>query len=135
MKKIIIYVEKHADGTYWGSSQNIPGGITAFGNTLSSLKTNLQDAYQDYYDLAVELEENYAKDLYKDVVFTYKLDLQSVFELVPEIKISNIAEKANINASLLRQYKTGKVTASEEQADKVLTAIHKLGNELLSVSF
>jgi len=135
MKKVAIYVEKHTDGTYWGSSQNIPGGITTFGNTLETLKTNLHEAYKDYYDLAVELEEDYAASLYKDVVFTYKLDLQSIFELVPEIKISNIAEKANINASLLRQYKTGKITASEEQAEKVLTALHKLGNELLSVSF
>jgi len=55
--------------------------------------------------------------------------------LLPEAKISNIAKKANINASLLRQYKTGKIEASEEQARKVLKAIHQLGEELLSVSF
>ncbi len=54
---------------------------------------------------------------------------------MPEIKISNIVKKANINASLLRQYKTGKIEASEEQAQKVLTAVHQLGEELLSISF
>jgi hypothetical protein len=51
------------------------------------------------------------------------------------VKVSNIAKKANMNPSLLRQYKTGKVEASEEQAKKVLNAMHQLGKELLSVSF
>lgn len=35
----------------------------------------------------------------------------------------------------MRQYKTGKAKASEEQAKKVLNAMHELGKELLSVSF
>jgi len=54
---------------------------------------------------------------------------------LPEVKISNIAKKANINPSLLRQYKTGKTEASEEQAKKVLKAMHQLGEELLSITF
>ncbi|MBZ9728593.1 type II toxin-antitoxin system HicB family antitoxin [Salegentibacter sp. JZCK2] len=47
MKKVEIYVEKAEDGTYWGSSQNIPGGISAFGNSLDELKQNLKIAFQD----------------------------------------------------------------------------------------
>lgn len=133
--KIIVYVEKHSDGTYWGSTKNLPGGVTAFGSSLAELKKNLTVAYQDYYELAVELEEEFAGNLIVNPKFIYKLDLQSVFELLPEIKISSIASKAKINPSLLRQYKTGKTTASEEQSKKVLAAIHELGNELLSVSF
>ena len=85
--------------------------------------------------MAVDLEEDYVSSLPENPTFNYKLDLQSVFSLLPEIKISNIAEKAKINSSLLRQYKTGKIQASEEQANKVLKAIHQLGEELLSVSF
>ncbi len=135
MKIINVYVEKHLDGTYWGSTQNIPGGVTAFGSTLSELKNNLNVAYQDYYDLAIELKESYADTLEQSVEFNYKLDLQSLFELLPEIKISSIAQKANINPSLLRQYKTGKTEASERQAKKVLDAVHDLGHELLSINF
>ncbi len=133
--KIEVYVEKHSDGTYWGSTVSIPGGVTAYGGTLSELKKNLTTAYNDYYELAVDLDEDYVKDLNPKPLFIYKLDLESIFDLLPEVKISNIAHKANINPSLLRQYKTGKATASEEQTDKVLKAIHELGHELLSVSF
>ncbi len=135
MKKINVYVEKHDDGTYWASTQNIPGVVSAFGNTLSELKDSLKVAYNDYYDLAKDLKEDYLNELDESPTFNYKLDLQSIFILLPEIKISSIAKKAEINASLLRQYKTGKAKASEEQTQKVLKAIHQLGNELLSISF
>lgn len=130
-----VYVEKHSDGTYWGSTQDMPGVVAASGTTLSELKKNLTSAYRDSYDLAVELEEDYIKYLDKNPLFIYKLDLQNIFALLPEIKISSIAEKANINSSLLRQYKTGKAEASEKQAKKILNAIHQLGEELLTVTF
>ena len=65
----------------------------------------------------------------------FEINLKNIFHLLPEVKVSNIAQKANINPSLLRQYKTGKAKASEEQAKKVLKAMHELGKELLSVSF
>ena len=115
--------------------QQVPGIVTSYGSTLAELKVNVQQAYTDYYDLAVELKEDYATKLEATPKFTYLLNLKNIFELLPEVKISNIAEKANINPSLLRQYKTGKAEASEEQAKKVLKAIHQLGEELLSVSF
>ena len=71
----------------------------------------------------------------KNPDFTYLLNLKSIFHLLLEVKVSNIAEKANINPSLLGQYETGKAKASEEQAKKELEAMHELGKELLSVSF
>ena len=74
-------------------------------------------------------------NLEKKPDFTYLLNLKNIFHLLPEVKVSNIANKANINLSLLRQYKTGKAKASEEQAKKILNVMHELGKELLSVSF
>jgi hypothetical protein len=65
--------------------------------------------------------------------FQYNIDIPSFFVLLPEIIISSLAKKANMNASLLRQYKIGSVSASEEQARKIEKAIHELGSELLSV--
>jgi predicted RNase H-like HicB family nuclease len=130
-----VSVEKHQDGTYWGTTTNIPGLVSAFGSTLSELKVSITIAYNDYYELAEELEEDFLKEISKNPIFNYNLNIKSVFELLPEVKVSNIAEKAGINTSLLRQYKTGKKAASEEQANKVLKALHELGEELLSVSF
>lgn len=133
LKEVTVYVEKHPDGTYWGTTQNLQGVVSSFGNTLTELKENMQEAFNDQLELAKELKEDWAND-YENVTFNYKLDLQGFFELVKEINLSKIAEKANVNRSLLQRYKKGE-TCSEEQAKKIELAVHKLGEELLSVSF
>ncbi len=133
-KKIQIFVEKHEDGTYWATSQNFEGVISTFGDTFEKLQDNFKTAFADHIELAKELKEPYAND-YENVEFNFEMDLTSFFELIPELKISSIAKKANINQSLLRQYKTGNKTASTEQVYKIQTAIHNLGKELLSVHF
>lgn len=130
-----VSVEKHEDGTYWGTVTEVPGVVTSFGATLAELKVNLEQAYADYYALAVELEEEFVQEIEAKPDFVYLLNLKNIFQLLPEVKVSNIAKKANINPSLLRQYKTGKTEASEEQAKKVLKAMHQLGEELLSITF
>lgn len=130
-----VTVEKHKDGTYWGTITEVPGVVASYGSTLAELKENLQQAYTDHYELAVELEEDYTEELDPQPSFTYMLNLKNIFHLLPEVKVSSIAQKAKINPSLLRQYKTGKTEASEEQAKKVLKAMHELGEELLSISF
>lgn len=50
-------------------------------------------------------------------------------------EIQVFAKKANMNESLLRQYKNGLATASQEQMKKIEEAVHCLGRELLSVEF
>jgi predicted RNase H-like HicB family nuclease len=134
-KSVEVYVEKAADGTYWGTTQNLPGVVTAFGNSLEELKINLQQAYSDYLETAMELNEEWIQQILQTNVFVYRLDIQALFKLIPEIKISSLAKKAGINESLMRQYATGKANASEERAKKIEKALHELGNELLSVTF
>lgn len=134
MKEAIkVYVEKADDGTYWGSTQNIPGGVSAYGNTLEDLKINLKQAYEDYLEVAGEFNEDWLEEVQNMKEFEYNLDIPSFFKLLP-IKISAIAKKAGINPSLMRQYATGKANASEQRAKQIEKAIHELGKDLLSVS-
>ncbi|MDT0645829.1 type II toxin-antitoxin system HicB family antitoxin [Zunongwangia sp. F260] len=134
MKRIVkVYVEKAEDGTYWGSTQNIPGGVSAYGQSLEDLKLNLKKAFTDYLEVSEDLEEDWLAEVKAMDGFEYNLDIPSFFKLLP-IKISAIAEKAGINASLMRQYATGKANASEERAKQIEKAIHELGEDLLSVS-
>ncbi|MDT0650203.1 type II toxin-antitoxin system HicB family antitoxin [Autumnicola edwardsiae] len=128
-----VYVEKAEDGTYWGSTQNIPGGVSAYGESLEDLKLNLKKAFADYLEVSEDLEEDWLGDVKAMDGFEYNLDIPSFFKLLP-VKISAIAEKAGINASLMRQYATGKANASEERAKQIEKAIHELGEDLLSVS-
>jgi len=130
---IIVYVEKADDGTYWGSTQNIPGGVSAYGGTLEDLKINLKQAFEDYLEVAKEFNEEWVQEVQNMKGFEYNLDIPSFFKLLP-IKISAIAAKAGINPSLMRQYATGKANASEQRAKQIEKAIHELGKDLLSVS-
>ncbi|MDT0688092.1 helix-turn-helix domain-containing protein [Autumnicola psychrophila] len=128
-----VYVEKAEDGTYWGSTQNIPGGVSAYGQSLEELKLNLLKAFTDYLEVSEDLEEDWLEEVKAMDGFEYNLDIPSFFKLLP-IKISAIAKKTGINPSLMRQYATGKANASEERAKQIEKAIHELGEDLLSVS-
>ena len=130
-----VNVEKHMDGTYWVVTQNVPGVVSAYGGTLEELKNNLEAAFADYVETANEIGEDWVKDLGKERVFEYHIDIKSFFNLIPEIKISNLAKKAKINESLMRQYVAGKASVSEERLKLIEQVIHKLGNELLAVRF
>ncbi|MEO5787595.1 MAG: type II toxin-antitoxin system HicB family antitoxin [Gelidibacter sp.] len=134
MKSINVYVEKAEDGTYWGTSTNAPGVVSAFGASLAELKRNFQQAYLDYIEVAKEIGEDWSQE-FENPDFMYEMDLQGFFKLVPEISMAGIATKANINKSLLRQYATGKANASEKRLKEIEEAVHELGQELLSVSF
>jgi predicted RNase H-like HicB family nuclease len=130
-----VNIEKHEDGTYWGVTQNVPGVVSAYGNTLEELKSNLEIAYADYIDTAKELGEEWVRDVEKREGFEYRLDLTALFKLIPEIKITSLAKKAKINESLMRQYVSGKASVSEERLKVIENIVHQLGNELLAVRF
>lgn len=133
-RRIEVFIEKTNDGTYWGTSQNFEGLVTTFGGSLEELQKNFEEAFSDNLEIAKETGESYADD-YTDVEFVYFMNISSFFELVPELKVSAIAKKANMNESLVRQYKNGIEVASQNQLKKIQDAVHELGRELLSVQF
>ena len=133
--RIEVHVEKHDDGTYWGTTQNVPGLVSAYGNSMEELKKNLLAAFKDYIEVAELENEDWVNEIKDIKTFTYQVDVQSFFRLIPEVKISALAKKARINESLMRQYATGKANASEERMKEIEKAVHELGKELLSISF
>ena len=132
---IDVYVEKAEDGSYWGTTQNLVGVVSAFGKSLEELKTNLNQAFLDFCETADSENEDWVTQIDRNSEFIYHLDIQALFKLIPEIKISSLAKKAGINESLMRQYATGKANASEERAKQIEKSLHELGRELLSVTF
>jgi len=130
-----VNIEKHEDGTYWGVTLNIPGVVSAYGNTLEELKGNLEVAYADYIETAKEIGEEWVSDVEKKEGFEYRLDITALFKLIPEIKVTTLAKKAKINESLMRQYVSGKASVSEERLKAIEKVVHQLGNELLAVRF
>lgn len=135
MALVKVFVEKSNDGTYWGTTQNLPGVVSAYGNTLEELKKNIKVAVDDYVETAVELEEDWIDEVVPINGYEFKMNIESFFYLVPQVKITAIARRAKINPSLMRQYATGRATVSEERLKLIQGTIHELGKELQSVTF
>ena len=136
MKKnlsIEVIVERHYDGTFWGTTQNIPGVVTAFGASLDELKKNIEQAFLEYVAAAAELGEAWIEEVRNRKDWIFSMNMQALFELVPEVKISAIARRAGINESLMRQYATGKAVVSEDRLRYIEQTIHDLGRELQTV--
>lgn len=62
------------------------------------------------------------------------MNLESVFDLIPEVNISQLAKTANLNPGLLRQYVSGSKKASEAQTEKVMKAIKEVCSKLNSIT-
>lgn len=53
--------------------------------------------------------------------------------ILKEINVSAFARKIGMNESLLRKYKAGIVKPSDKQKQRIVSAIHELGEKLMKV--
>jgi predicted RNase H-like HicB family nuclease len=131
---IKVKIEKGKDGTYWGTTQNIPGVVTADGSTLEELKENLNDAIELYIETAQEHKKEIAKKLSKGFELELEIKLSDVFKRVKVLNQSQFAKRIGLNPGLLRQYATKpNVYVSEKRANEIQQGLHRLGEELLAI--
>jgi len=128
--KLVIVIEP----TSTGYSAYIPEleGIASVGDTLQEVSENIKEAVDLYFE---DLRETEGIDIDTNFKYEFQLSIEAFFNLFKSINVSALADKAGINASLLRQYANGLKHPSLKQAYKIQEAIHKLGNELNSVNF
>jgi predicted RNase H-like HicB family nuclease len=131
--KLKAIVELWDDGTYSIYVTNAKRHhISAQGKSVEEAKSNLQEAINDYLAMYKETGKPAPREI-THPEFEYKYDLASFFNYFNWINIANFAKKAEINASLLRQYKSKITFASEKQTMKLQHSINLLGNELAAV--
>lgn len=118
MKPLKLILEK-SQGELWGRVQYEDDLLVTNARTVESLERKMKTLLKDFHEVEP-----------KEVQFESHYDLTSVFEKFDYLKISTIAERAEINATLLRQYASGIKHPSAKQAKKVEQAIHKIGAEL-----
>lgn len=121
MKKITVIVEKADDG-YFGRINYKDDLIVDEADTLETLSKNIIKNLKKHHGVDVN-----------SLQIEFKYDLSTLFERFSYLKISNVAEMAGINSSLLRSYVSGIKHASATQAKKIEETIHKLGKDLMNV--
>lgn len=126
----ILLVIEQSDDTLWGRVEHGNFLGTTSANTSAEIIKNLLDSIADYLKHEGSDDEAWNGITIDNLELTLAYDLQSFFDAHPEIKITAIADRAGMNASLVRQYSAGIKHPSKEQAKKIEDAIHKLGKEL-----
>lgn len=132
MQKVTIIVEQASDGNYWCRTVEDVGGVglNSCGATVEQAKQDLMDCY---HEVKEDLEEQ-GKSI-PTVEFVYKYDLQSFFNYFSFLNVSEIAKRAGINPSLMRQYNRGIKNAGEKTYERLAACMDSIKVELQAASF
>lgn len=132
MKKVLVTISQAPDGTFWCHSECdvYECGLNGAGSTVEAAKEDLMACLDDARE---EYEESGRKPY--DVDFHYQYDLQSFFEYFSFLNVTEIARRAGINPSLMRQYTSGVKTAGEKTYSRLSACISTITRELQAASF
>lgn len=133
MKNIFITIEKASDGYFWcHTDKEINGGImlTGCGKTVTEAKNDLLACYKEARDDAMNNGQTF-----DNVEFTYTYDLVSFFNYFSFLNISEIAKRAGINPSLMRQYASGIKCAGEKTYARLAKCVDDITKDLAAANF
>jgi len=130
--KTIALIEKGEDGTYGIYTPDLKSTIIGEGKTVAEAKDDFENSVKEV-ELYFKESGKQIPDELQNIDFEYKYDLASLFNYYDFINVSKFAKVAGINASLMRQYKSGNQYISENQVLKIETALHKLANEIAAI--
>jgi predicted RNase H-like HicB family nuclease len=130
--KATALIERGKDGTFGIFTPDINSTIIGEGNTVEEAKADFENSVREVLEAYKEHGDELPDEL-KDVEFVYKYDIASMFDYYNWINVSKFAQKAGINASLMRQYRMGKAYISDNQINKIENTLHQLGKELAAI--
>lgn len=130
---LTVIIEK-ADNNYSAYIDGIDGIITT-GNTIDEIKKNMVEAIELYVETCKELDLECPEELEGDYQLNFKMDVKSLLEFYSGIFTKAGLERiTGINQKQLWHYASGNRNPRPEQKIKIETALHKLGEDLLSIN-
>ena len=129
---VTVTIAQAADGTFWCHTEQdvYGGGLNGAGKTVKQAKDDLMLCLE-------EAKADYAENggVPYPVEFRYLYDLQSFFEYFSFLNVTEIAKRAGINPSLMRQYTRGIKNAGEKTYSRLAECMRKITEELSAASF
>ena len=131
-KRVLVTVSQASDGTYWCHTENdvYSGKLNSAGKTVKEAKDDLQVCLDD---ARVDFVENGGQEY--EVEFMYSYDLCSFFEYFSFFNTTEIAKRAHINPSLMRQYTSGVKKAGEKTYSRLSACLEGITSDLQAASF
>lgn len=130
---LTVIIEK-ADNNYSAYIDGIDGIVTT-GNSIDEIKKNMVEAIELYVETCKELDLECPEELEGDYQLNFKMDVKSLLEFYSGIFTKAGLERiTGINQKQLWHYASGNRNPRPEQKIRIETALHKLGEDLLSIN-
>ena len=109
-------------------------GVAATGHTLAEVKAGLLDALDFLVESCIEDGDEIPAELQGDYVIDFRMDVRSYLSVYSGIFTkSGLQRLTGINQKQLWHYANGKSVPRRAQVLRIEEALHRLGEELLSI--
>ena len=109
-------------------------GVAATGHTLAEVKAGLLDALDFLVESCIEDGDEIPAELQGNVVIDFRMDVRSFLSVYSGIFTkSGLQRLTGINQKQLWHYANGKSVPRRAQVLRIEEALHRLGEELLSI--
>ena len=110
-------------------------GIIAVGHSIDEIKKNIVNAIAILLDECKEYGDEIPQELTGEYSLTFEMDVESLFNFYSGIFTKAGLERiTGINQKQLWHYASGLRKPRPEQKIKIETALHRLGEELISIN-
>jgi predicted RNase H-like HicB family nuclease len=133
MKKIHATLELGKDGygLWFEEIENVFG----FGETVEAAKKDAKAALDGYIVALDRCNQPIPEILKSEYELVFEFDIKALLKHIDgTVTKKALAKASGINPTQLTQYSSGLKKPRREQRDKIIKGLHKLGQELLSVS-
>lgn len=130
---MVVIIEKTSDG--FSAYSDFESTIYTSALTINELKQNISDVISIQVDYLNEIGEIKRAESLKNEEIEYKFDLEQFFGHFSMLNKSKLAEYIGINTSLMRQYSSNLISASDERLKLIEDGVHRLADELKTVKF
>lgn len=133
MAKKVVLILEYGEGGYSCYNDEPIGKyavIDGDGATAEEAKASFMKALKECQQASPE-----DKDINQDFEFVYKYDIQAFFKEFSFLNATDIARRASINPSLMRQYTSGVKTAGEKTFNKLNACLSNIKADLQAAVF
>ena len=134
MEKVIVNVAKTPEG-YCASIDILPGWVLGTKGSFEEFKKELQDSIDVFVEWAKEDGDVYPNVFDDEYDFEYKFNVESLLCCYNGIlSRSALSRLTGINQKQFGHYACGRSRPRQAQKIKIISALHRLGNELRAIS-
>lgn len=133
MKTLNVVIER-TENNYSAYLAEVDG-IVATGHSIDEIKENIVNAIAALMEDCKEYGEEIPEELKGDYSLSFRMDVRSFLDFYTGIFTKSGLERiTGINQKQLWHYASGGRRPRPEQAVKIEKALHKLGEELISIN-